>query len=94
MGMSNIPSDLWVMSKVWTTASGTNQQLYSTQTATAATAVTAAATPGAIGTGYAADFDFTLQTGSTAVALTLYGETSNASDALVIEPGSSCGWLP
>jgi len=39
--------------------------------------------------------DFTLQTGSSStVALTLYGETSNASGTLTIMPGSACYWLP
>ena len=94
-GMSNAPTDLFITSVVNTSAAGATAVAYNTQTATAATIIGGAATPGVASTPYYAHFDFTLQVGGTnAVTLTFYGLTSNTSDALVIEPGSYCSWLP
>jgi hypothetical protein len=93
--MSAAPTGLWVSSRINTSGAGAQTVAYTSQTATAATIIGAAATPGVIATGYYADFDFVLQTtSSNPVTLTWYGLTSNASDALVIEPGSYCAWLP
>lgn len=94
-GMSNAPTDLWITSKINTAATGANVVAWNTQTATTATIIGAATTPAVAATPYYAEFDFVLQVGATnPVALTFYGLTSNTSDALVIEPGSYCSWLP
>ena len=96
VGMNNAPTDLYVTPIIWTSTSGANvSPSPTTITSTGATAVTSTITPGAFGTNYHGEFIFTLMTGaSNTVAVTLYGDTQTTGDALVIEPGSSCGWLP
>jgi hypothetical protein len=95
IGMSNAPTGLWGGSSVTYAAAGTSNWLAFSQTATAATAVSTAATAGAANTTYRAEIDFTLQTGvSNTVAVTLYGQVSNSSATLTIQPGSACYWLP
>ena len=93
IGMSAAPTDLWGSSQVTYAAAGTSNYLTFTQTATTATAISSAATAGVASTIYLAEINFTLQTGSSAVVVTLYGETSSASGTLTIEPGSYCAWL-
>jgi hypothetical protein len=91
-GLSNAPTELYVTSSIGTSATSATTA-YTAITTVGPTIVGAAATPGAAATNYAADFDFVLVTGSTnPAALTLYGLTSNAADALVLEPGSSCSY--
>ena len=58
------------------------------------TAATAAITPGATGTNYITDIDVNASFTAAANTVTLYGLTGNASDALLIEPGTTCTWLP
>jgi hypothetical protein len=95
IGMSNAPTGLWGGTSVTYAAAGTSNWLAFTQTATAATAISTAATAGATATTYRAEVNFTVQTGATnPVALTVYGEVSNASATLTIQPGSACYWLP
>ena len=93
MGMNNAPTDLWVINQ---DSPGTYKApTYTTITSAATTAISAADAPSAIATGYRDEIMFTLTTGSTnAVTATVYGLSSSASDALVIEPGSYCTWLP
>jgi hypothetical protein len=93
MGTNNAPTDLWVINQ---DSPGTYKApTYTTITSTATTAVSAADAPSATATGYRDEIEFTLVTGSSsAVTVTVYGLTSNTSDALVIEPGSYCSWLP
>jgi hypothetical protein len=91
--MNNSPTGLWTVSDVWTSAAGTNQLLAPPdQTATAATAISAAATAGAASTSYKADLDFTLSTTSNPVTVTLNAEVTGGT--LTLEPGSKCYWLP
>jgi hypothetical protein len=93
--MSNAPTGLWGGTSVSYAATGTSNWLAFSQTATAATAVSAAVTAGAASTTYRTEIDFTLQTGSTnPVAVTLYGLVSQSSATLTIQPGSACYWLP
>jgi len=95
LGMSNAPTGLWGGTSVTYAAAGTSNWLAFSQTATAATAISTAATAGAANTTYRAEIDFTLQTGSTnPVAVTLYGLVSQSSATLSIQPGSACYWLP
>jgi hypothetical protein len=95
IGMSNAPTGLWGGSTVTYSAAGTSNWLAFTQTATAATPISTATAAGAANTTYRAEVDFTLQTGATnPVAVTLYGEVSDASATLTTEPGSACYWLP
>lgn len=54
--------------------------------------ITSTITPAATATAYKLDFDFTLQTNTNDAVVTIYGLTSSGSDALVVEPGSVCGW--
>lgn len=92
IGASNAPTDLWVMNKVF--PGSTVVPAYTTITTSTTTAISATSIPGATATGYSDDIDFTLITGGTnPVVLTIYGLTSVGTSALVIEPGSSCGWL-
>src|SRR6202453_22689 len=91
-GMSAAPTDLFIASDIPQAASSPQ---YNIQTATAATLLGSALTPGATATPYLARFYFGLVTGGTnAVTVTFYGLTSNASDSLVIKAGSGCSWLP
>lgn len=90
--MSNAPTDLWIQSRINTSAAGAVAVTYTAQTATTATIVGASATPGAIGTPYYASFDFVLQAGALPVVVTWEALTASGSDALTIEPGSHCGW--
>ena len=93
MGANNAPTDLWVIGTMHAGANGgTLADKYTTITSTTATAVTTAGTPGAASTGYRADIDFTLATGSNPVTLTLYYASSSGSGTSYIEPGSAC-WL-
>lgn len=88
---SAAPTNLWAMNSIY---NGTAlAQQYTSITSTTNTPITGSTVPAAAATAYREEVDFTLKTGATnAVVLTLYGLTSNASDALVIEPGSTCGW--
>lgn len=95
IGMSSAPTGLWGGSSVTYAAAGTSNWLAFSQTATTASAVSAAATAGAANTTYRAEINFTLQTGGTnPVALTLYGLVSNSGATMTIQPGSVCYWLP
>lgn len=95
MGMNNAPTGLWGGSSVTYAVTGTSNWLAFTQTATTATAVSTASTAGAANTTYRAEIDFTLQTGAVnPVTVTLFGQVSNASATLTIQPGSSCYLLP
>jgi hypothetical protein len=95
IGMTNTPTGLWGGSSVTYAATGTSNWLAFSQTATAATPISTAATAGATGTTYRSEVDVTLQTGATnPVSITVYGEVSNAGATLTIEPGSTCYWLP
>ena len=87
---SAAPTNLWAMNSIYN-GTATAQQ-YTAITSTTNTAITASTVPAAAATPYREEVDFTLVTGSNAVVLTLYGLTSTAADALVIEPGSTCGW--
>jgi hypothetical protein len=93
MGMNNAPTNLWVINQ---DSPGTYKApTYTTIASTATAAVSAADAPSATATGYRDEIEFTLATGSSnAVTVTVYGLTSSTSDALVIEPGSYCTWLP
>ncbi len=93
IGMNNAPTDLWVINQ---DSPGTYKApTYTTIASTTTTAVSAADAPSATATGYRDEIEFTLTTGSSnAVTVTVYGLTSSTSDALVIEPGSYCTWLP
>ncbi len=93
MGMNNAPTDLWVVNQ---DSPGTYKApAYTTIASTTTTAVSAADAPSATATGYRDEIEFTLVTGSSnAVTVTVYGLSSSTSDALVIEPGSYCTWLP
>jgi hypothetical protein len=95
LGANNAPTDLWVLGTMHGGANGaTLADKYTTITNTTATAVTTADTPGAASTGYRADLDFTLQTGSSnPVTVTLYYESSNSSGTSYVEPGSACWWM-
>jgi hypothetical protein len=93
VGMSAAPTGLWGSSRVTYAAAGTSNYLTFTQTATTATAISTAATAGVAATTYMADINFTIQTGSSAVVVTLYGMTSSTSGTLTIMPGSYCAWL-
>lgn len=91
-GLSAAPTALYVTSSIGTSATAATAA-YTTITTVGPTIVGAAATPGAAATNYTADFDFVLVSSSSSpTALTLYGLTSVAADALVIEPGSNCSW--
>jgi hypothetical protein len=93
MGANNAPTDLWVLGTMHGGANGgTLADKYTAITSTTATTVTTAGTPGAATTGYRADIDFMLVTGTNPVTLTLYYESSNSSGTSSIEPGSAC-WL-
>ncbi len=95
IGMSYAPTGLWGGTSVTYAAAGTSNWLAFTQTATAATAISTAATTGVANTTYRAEVDFTIQTGATnPVTPTLYGQVSNASATLTVGPGSTCYWLP
>jgi hypothetical protein len=93
MGMNNAPTNLWVINQ---DSPGTYKApTYTTIASTTTTAVSAADAPSATATGYRDEIEFTLTTGSSnAVTVTVYGLSSSTSDALVIEPGSYCTWLP
>jgi hypothetical protein len=93
MGMNNAPTNLWVINQ---DSPGTYKApTYTTIASTTTTAVSATDAPSATATGYRDEIEFTLTTGSSnAVTVTVYGLTSSTSDALVIEPGSYCTWLP
>ncbi|MGO9316445.1 MAG: hypothetical protein ACLPXT_12410 [Terracidiphilus sp.] len=93
IGMNNAPTDLWVINQ--DSPGAYKAPTYTTITSTTTTAVSAADAPSATATGYRDEIEFTLTTGSTnAVTVTVYGLSSSTSDALVIEPGSYCTWLP
>ncbi|MGD0097737.1 MAG: hypothetical protein ABSB60_14690 [Terracidiphilus sp.] len=61
-------------------------------TTASAVAATGSITPGAAGTNYITEITVNLSAPATANTLTLYALTSNASDALLIEPGTVCRW--
>ncbi len=95
IGMNNAPTGLWGGSSVTYAAAGTSNWLAFSQTSTTASAISTAATAGAADTTYRAEIDFTLQTGATnPVAVSLYGQVSDSSATLTIQPGSVCYWLP
>lgn len=93
MGMNNAPTDLWAINQ---DSPGTYKApTYTTITSATTTAISAADAPSATATGYRDEIMFTLTTGSSnTVTATVYGLSSSTSDALVIEPGSYCTWLP
>jgi hypothetical protein len=93
IGMNNAPTDLWVINQ--DSPGAYKAPTYTTIASTTTTAVSAADAPSATATGYRDEIEFTLTTGSSnAVTVTVYGLSSSTSDALVIEPGSYCTWLP
>jgi hypothetical protein len=95
IGMSNPPIGFWGGTSVTYTAEGKSSWLAFSQTITTATAISTTAAAGATDTPYRAEVDFTLQTGGTSpVTVTLYGQVSNDSATLTIEPGSACYWFP
>ncbi len=51
-------------------------------------------TPDAVAFDYTETLNFSITTGSTPDVVTLYASASNASAALTILQGASCGWLP
>lgn len=62
-------------------------------TSTTVTATTTAITPGAFGNTYGLDMYWNITSpGTSAITLTIYGDTQNAADALVVENDSACGW--
>ena len=95
IGSSNTPTDLWVTPPLIWNGTALAKGSYTVITNSTPTNIAATITPASTATGYSLDFDFTLKTsGSNAAVVTIYGLTSSGSDALVIEPGSSCSWLP
>jgi hypothetical protein len=96
IGNNNNSTALYVQTPtIWNGTAISKGTAYQTITGTTTTAITSTITPAAIGTGYTLDFYFTLVTGSgSTVITTIYGLTSSSSDALVIEPGSTCYWTP
>jgi len=93
MGMNNAPTDLWVINQ--DSPGAYKAPTYTTITSATTTAISAADAPSAMATGYRDEIEFTLTTGSTnPVIATVYGLSGSTSDALVIEPGSYCTWLP
>jgi hypothetical protein len=93
MGMNNTPTDLYVISTIYTGAASSVTISSYTIASTTTTAVSAAAEATTANSMRKASFDFVLVTGSNPVTLTLYGEVASAA-TLTVEPGSSCGWLP
>jgi len=51
-------------------------------------------TPAGTATAYVTDIYVTASFTAAANTVTLYGQTSNTSDALLIEPGTFCTWIP
>jgi hypothetical protein len=95
VGMNNAPTSLWVAPPTIWNGAAVAFGPYALIATTTPTNITSNITPAATATGYKLEFDFTLETSTTnPVTLTVYGLTSNASDALVVEPGSACGWQP
>ena len=95
LGMDNAPTNVWGGTRVISAAAGTQNWLAFTQSATATTAISTAATAGVAATTYEALMDFTIQAGATnPVTMTIYGQTSNSGGTLTIMPGSTCYWLP
>jgi hypothetical protein len=93
--MNYAPTNVWGGTQMTYAAAGTSNWLAFTQSATTTTATSSATTAGATGTTYKAEIDFAIQTGSSnPVAMTVYGQTSNSSATLTIQPGSTCYWLP
>jgi hypothetical protein len=93
--LGHAPTDLWIAPPTIWNGTAISKGSYTTITSGTATNITSTITPAATATGYSLDFDFTLETSGTQTGvLTIMGLTSNGSDALVIEPGSSCSWLP
>ena len=95
VGMNNAPTDLWIAGPTIWNGTAVSIGAYTTITNTTTTAITSSITPAATATGYKVEFDFTLQTaGLNPGTLTVYGLTGNASDALIVEPGSFCAYHP
>jgi hypothetical protein len=63
-------------------------------TSTATTDATGFLTPAGTATAYVTDIYVTASFTAAANTVTLYGQTSNTSDALLIEPGTFCTWIP
>jgi hypothetical protein len=94
IGASNAPTDLWVLPPaIWNGTTATYGSA-TTITSSTITAITSTITPAATGTEYKLDFDFTLETGSNPAIITIYGDTQNTNDALVVAAGSHCNWKP
>jgi len=96
IGASAAPTDLWVGPVQFTDTAypaGYFGSSFTTITSTSTTSLIASIAV-TTGTEYVVYFFFTLSTGANPVTVTIYGDTSNASDALVVDPSSSCGWLP
>jgi hypothetical protein len=96
MGMNNAPvaTSLWVESLIYSTQTAAPVSLYTSITSTAQTAITAATAPGNFGVVNVLTVFGALSTSTSTVVLTVYGKSGNASDALVVEPGSTCFLTP
>jgi hypothetical protein len=95
MGMNNAPSSLWVESLIYTNTNSAPQSLYTTITNNMINPITGAAAPATSTVPYVLTLFGVLSTGTiNPVTLTLYGKSGNASDALVVEPGSACFLTP
>jgi lysophospholipase L1-like esterase len=95
LGVANAVTDVFVQPPtIW---NGTTFTVGSSTTFTGpgVTAVTPSITPAATATEYKVELDGVVANGTQdGEVMTLYGLTSNTSDALVVEPGSYCSWLP
>lgn len=89
IGMSTAPSSMIVFAQNPIATATTPTTFTGTTPASVGTI-----TPGGAGIIYTERLDFSLTTSTTASVLTIYGNTSNAADSLVVYAGSSCGWLP
>ena len=95
MGMNHTPTSLWLESQIYNNTNVAPVSLYTTITSTTTTPITAATTPSAPSVPYVLTVFGVLSTSaSNPVTLTLYGEVSSSSTALVVEPGSECFLTP
>jgi hypothetical protein len=92
VGLSQTPTNLWVTAVFAGTA--VIAPTYTPITNTTTTQVGTYATSSTAGTPFVVRLAFTLQNGSSANVLTLYGKSGSTSDTMEVEPGTSCGWLP
>ena len=96
IGASPAPTSLWVLPPFFSDTAYPQGALGTTLTTITTTSVTTLISSIAVtyNTEYVAWFDFGISPGSSPVTVTIYGNTSSGSDALVVDPGSACGWLP